>query len=122
MARRGGTPENLKSYKPGETGNPNGRPRKFVSKMDIDGYKKAEIDTTIRNILAMTETEIKNVWKDPRATILEKAFAQTMIKAKSYGDVWKTEQLLTRTFGSPIQRIEEDLNIKVSWEDPDNTK
>lgn len=108
-----------KRFKPGQSGNPAGRPRKFVSRMDIEGYKRSEVDTTIRNILAMTETEIKNVWKDPRATILEKAFAQVMLKAKSYGDVWKTEQLLTRTFGAPVQKIEEDLNINIEWKEPD---
>lgn len=117
MARK--VPTNGKKFKPGQSGNPNGRPRKFVSQMQIEGYKRAEIDTTIRNIMAMTENEVKSIWKDPRATILEKAFAQVMMKAKSYGDVWKTEQLLTRTFGAPVQRIEEDVNINIEWTDPE---
>lgn len=105
-------------FKEGNPGGP-GRPRKFVSTMRNMGYNRDEVDLCIRNMMAMTETEVKSVWKDPRATMLEKAFAQVLMKAKSYGDVFRTEAMLTRTFGSPVQRIEEDINVNVKWEDPE---
>jgi hypothetical protein len=117
MARK--PPPEATRFKKGQSGNPNGRPRKWVSSSPVDGYKKSEIETCYQNLLAFTETELKSVMTDARSTALEKAVAKTLQKAISYGDIWKIEQILTRRYGAPTQKIEEDLNINVKWEDPE---
>ncbi len=51
-------PQNIEPYKmqKGETLNPNGRPRKYVSLLKEQGYKLAEINDTIQAIL---KTQVK---------------------------------------------------------------
>lgn len=112
MAKRGKT-ENLKPFKKGDPRiNREGRPRKFITQLEIEGYKKSEVDTTLKNILAMTQSEIAKVKTNPDATMLEKMIASIVLKANSYGDAWRMEQLLTRAFGSPTQKMDINADVK----------
>ena len=103
--------ENIEPYKwsKGESGNPNGRPRKYVSMLKDLGYKKSEINDTIQNLMAMTLDELKLVWDNPQATILEKTIANAMKKSLEKGTLYSLETLLSRVYGQPKQ--EQDLNI-----------
>jgi hypothetical protein len=65
--RNGGT---LKVPEKGETANPNGRPKKFTTELAEHGYKLSEVNDSIQAIMAMNETEIKEVLKNNDATML----------------------------------------------------
>ena len=67
--------EHLIPFKPGQSGNPNGRPRKYVSLLKEQGYKLAEINDTIQAMMSMDLEELKTVWDNPKATILEKTLS-----------------------------------------------
>jgi len=58
-------------FKPGQSGNPAGRPRKFVTLMKDAGYKQTEINDTLRALLVMTEDELQDIKDHPESTILE---------------------------------------------------
>ncbi|MEY4334522.1 MAG: hypothetical protein RLZZ196_3266, partial [Bacteroidota bacterium] len=62
----------------GETMNPNGRPRKYVSLLKEQGYKLSEINDSIQAMMSMTIEELKAVWDNPQATVLEKTVAHAM--------------------------------------------
>lgn len=94
--------------KGGPSGNPNGRPRKFVSKLKMMGYKNNEINETIQNILSMTLEELELVFTDERATILEKTVAGALKKSLTRGDLSSVETLLTRVYGKAKQEL--DIN------------
>jgi len=70
----------INRFEKGESGNPNGRPRKLVSKLVDQGYKKSEIDDMFNAILALTTEEIKEIDKNPDATILERSIARELVK------------------------------------------
>lgn len=101
-------PENIEPYKweKGESGNPNGRPKKFVSLLKEHGYKKSEINDTIEAMMAMTIDELKNVYSNPLSTILEKTIANAMKKSLEKGSLYSLETLITRVYGQPKQEIE----------------
>ena len=71
---------NNKPFEKGQSGNPNGRPRKYVTLLVDQGYKRSEINDTIQNMMAMTVDELKQVWDNPKATILEKTIASAMAR------------------------------------------
>jgi hypothetical protein len=98
----------------GETMNPNGRPKKFVTLLKEHGYKVSEVNDTVQAMLAMTLDELKEVWNDPKATILEKTIANAMRKSLEKGSLYSIETLLSRVYGKPKETA--DVNQTVTGE------
>lgn len=111
-ARNGGT---LTRPDKGETMNPNGRPRKYVSQLKEQGYKLSEVNDAIQALMSMDVEELKSVLENPKATILELTIAKAMIKSLQNGSLYSMETLLTRVYGKPkeIQQVQSDSKIEV---------
>ena len=77
--------EDLIPFVKGQSGNPAGRPKKYVSLLRDAGYKLSEINDTIQVMMAMDLDELKSVFDNPKATILEKTIANAMRKSLSKG-------------------------------------
>lgn len=90
----------------GETMNPNGRPRKYVSQLKEQGYKLNEIVDCQLAMLAMTLDELANVFNNPRATVLEKAVASAIRSDMKKGKLESIEVMLSRAYGKPVSRQE----------------
>lgn len=101
--------KNLIPFKKGQSGNPKGRPRKFVCLLKDMGYNKQDVDTTIQNMMAMSITELAEVFKDENATVLEKTIANAIKKGIEKGNLYSLETLLNRLYGSPKQDINHDI-------------
>ena len=91
----GGT---LNVLQKGETANPNGRPRKYVSLLKEQGYKLAEINDSIQVLMSMNEKELEGVAKNPEATVLEKTVAKAIIKSMNNGSLYSMDTLLSRVY------------------------
>lgn len=100
---------NNKPFKKGQSGNPNGRPRKFVTTLKDIGYKRSEINDTIQAMLAMDKDELTDAMKNPKATILEMTVASAMKKSIEKGSLYSIETLLSRVFGMPKQEVEQTI-------------
>jgi len=105
--------QNLKPFEkgPDPRRNKNGAPRKYVSQLTEIGYKKSEINDTIQSMMAMTLDELKEVWENPKATILEKTVANAMKKSLEKGTLYSLETLLSRVYGQPKQETHTDVRI-----------
>lgn len=106
--------QNLIPAQKGEVRNPHGRPKKFVTLLKEQGYKVSEVTDTIQAMMAMTLDELKEVWNDPKATILEKTIANAMRKSLEKGSLYSIETLLSRVYGKPKETA--DVNQTVSGE------
>lgn len=117
--------QNLKPFKKGQVANPNGRPRKFVSALKDQGYKASEVNDAILVLMSMTIDELKEVYNNPQATVLEKTVAAAIRKSIEKGSLYSLETLLSRSFGKPKEQV--DLNasggmqIEVVYKDANNT-
>jgi len=97
-------------FKKGESGNPNGRPKKYVSALKEQGYKNSEINDCILVMISMDLDELKEVWQNPRATILEKTIANALRKSLEKGSLYSIEVLLSRAVGKPKESIDHTTN------------
>jgi hypothetical protein len=101
-------------FKKGESGNPNGRPKKFTTLLKDSGYKQSEINDTIQSMLTLTLEELRSIHESDDATILEKTIANALYKSWRKGSLYSIETLLTRTFGKPKESIDIDANVNIS--------
>ena len=93
--------------------NPNGRPRKYVSQLRAQGYKLAEVNDCIQVMMSMTVEELKTVWDNPKATVLEKTIAAAIKKSIEKGSLYSMETLLTRVYGKPKEQLDQTSNITI---------
>ena len=112
--------KDLIPFKKGESGNPNGRPRKWISELKESGYKSSEVNDCILVMLSMTIEELADVYKNPKATILEKTVANALKRSLEKGSLYSLDTLLNRAVGKPKESIDhttkgENINeIKVT--------
>jgi len=116
-------PENIEphKFKKGQSGNPNGRPRKYVSHLRELGYKLSEINDTIQVMMAMDMEELKSVWDNPKATVLEKTIAAAIRKSIEKGSLYSLETLLTRVYGKPRENADVKTEMTIRLIDDDDT-
>lgn len=103
--------ENLKPFKPGKDDrrHMSGRPRKWVSLLKAQGYKKSEINDAIEILLQMTEEELIEVQTRDDSTILEKTVAKGLTTSLKAGSLDSLETILSRAFGKPNQYTEVEM-------------
>lgn len=93
-------------FKKGESGNPNGRPRKWISELKEKGYKPSEVNDCILVMLSMTLEELAEVYKNQKATIMEKTVANALKKSLEKGSLYSLDTLLNRAVGKPKESID----------------
>jgi hypothetical protein len=105
----------IQNWEKGVSGNPNGRPRKYISLLKEQGYKLAEVNDCIQAIMSMDMQELKAVWDNPKATVLEKTIAGALRKSLEKGSLYSIDTLLTRVYGKPKEtaHITNDGKIEV---------
>ena len=112
---------NLIPFKKGISGNPNGRPKSYVTGLKDAGYNMTEINMAIRNMLSMNIEELRKVYENPEATILEKTVAGAMRKSLEKGSLYSIETLLSRVFGKPKETsdVKQDTEITIRFANGD---
>ena len=108
-------------WEKGVSGNPAGRPKKYVTLLKEQGYRLHEINDTIQAMLSMDLDELKEVWQNPKATILEKTIANAMRKSLEKGSLYSIETLLTRVYGKPKENADVKSEITIRLIDDDDT-
>jgi type IV secretory pathway protease TraF len=94
-------------WKKGESGNPNGRPKKLhPTLMKTTAYSKSQIADIIQYMVSLTEKEIDEIIEDTKSTVFEKTIANAIKKSLQKGYLDSIETLLNRVHGKPNQSVD----------------
>ena len=106
-------PHDGKKFQKGQSGNPNGRPRKWVSTLTEQGYKSSEVHDCILAMMAMTLDELQDAYENENATVLEKTVANAIRRSIKKGSLYSIETLMDRVFGKPKETINQNMSGKI---------
>lgn len=96
----------INQWEAGESGNPKGRPRKFISTVKREGFSRSEVEECLKVMLSLTIDELKEVFLNDSATVLEKTIAKSLHKDLNGGKLDTVETLLNRSYGKPVTHSE----------------
>jgi hypothetical protein len=98
----------------GQSGNPAGRPKKFVTLLKDQGYRQSEIAETYLSLLSCNVHELKEVYNNANATVLEKTIAGALHKGITNKSLYNLELILSRAIGKPREtaEIKQEINMK----------
>ena len=107
-------PNDGKKFEPGESGNPNGRKKKWQTELLKDyGYSKSEINDCYMLLLDSTLKELEAIRDNEAMDILARKTAKALIKEWEKGSLWNQEILITRRHGQPKQEIEAEFRTTI---------
>ncbi len=100
-------------WKKGESGNPNGRPKKLhPTLMKTTAYSKSQIVDIIQYMVSLTEKQLNEILDDANSTVFEKTIASAIKKSISKGYLDSIETLLNRVYGKPNESLDITSNGK----------
>lgn len=104
--KKGETPKGANIWVKGQSGNPKGKPRKLASQLGDLGYTPIQVRDTINGMLAMSLDELKKIFENSEATILEKTIANALKRSLEKGSLYSIDTLLSRAQGKPTENID----------------
>ena len=93
--------------------NKQGRPMKLASKLNEIGYSNSQISDTIKNIIALTEYQVKDIADNKDFTMFERMIAKALLKDISKSSLYNIELLISRAFGKPKETAIVQSNDRV---------
>lgn len=111
--------ENLIPYKKGQSGNPNGRPKKvetILKEMFLDEYNvkltRGQTEDIIKNILSKSRTELIELAKDDNLPFWVSMIAKKATRDYERGSIHLLELLFDRVYGKPKETIDQTIEAK----------
>jgi hypothetical protein len=97
--------ENLKKWKPGESGNPGGRPKLPEDIREARKVNRVEVDRVLNRFMNLSRAEIQTITNDPKAPALEFLLASMIIQGHLEGDYKRISFVFDRLIGSVAQNV-----------------
>lgn len=102
MPRKPPTPDPKNLWKPGQSGNPSGRPKKLLTRDHVEHH--------FSTMAALSTSELEILCKDPKEPALRVMIARVIIEAIKAGDYSRLNFLLDRSIGK-VKDVAEITNI-----------
>lgn len=109
-------------FKKGQTGNPNGRPRKFLADILFDlkakGYaeiKPNNVSDVYQSLLGTPREELRLIAKDDKLPYIVSSTALHMLTKWGFDT---QQSMLDRVHGKAIQKIEQSTKVDLTVNDP----
>jgi len=98
--------EEIGQFKPGESGNPEGRPRKIYTILKKSGYSKDDAREAFHEMAWSSLEDLKKLFEDPNAPVIIKVIAAAYKEAIKKGDYRFVKEIIEQTIGKPKQDID----------------
>lgn len=98
--------EHLNQFKPGESGNPNGRPKKIYTLLKQSGYSKDDIRDAFEEIGWQSLEDIQEVLDDPTKPAILKVIARAFLRGAEKGDFRYVSEIITHAIGKPKEQVD----------------
>ena len=108
------------TFKPGESGNTDGRPKKIVSaaldalRLEGEEVTAAMAQETMNVFLSLTKAKITAIANDDKQSIMFRIIARAMLKDKQFEVL---NSLLDRSHGKAIQKTEVKSEVEIKAND-----
>ncbi len=98
-----------KKFKPGKSGNPNGRPKIRADLKKVKLMSSEDAARLLQKIMNMNTREIQAMVEDEQTPAMEMMIARIITKAINEGDPARLNFLFDRTIGKVMERREIEL-------------
>lgn len=105
---------NITSFKPGQSGNPNGRPKTPEDIKEARKLNRFDFERIVNELWWMPPEELLAVLKDENTPAIKIMVARIIVEASKEGDPKRAEFLLQRTIGT--------VKVHVSMDGGENAK
>lgn len=109
---KGIVPRKEHQWKKGQSGNPNGRPKKIYSVLKETGYSKDDIFTIFEEMLFYTIAELKAVVKDKNSPAIVVLVASAIKKGIENGEYNRIREIVYQLIGKPEQKQQVDVTTQ----------
>jgi|GEM_PF-1879106 len=97
-------PENLRPWKPGESGNPNGRPPE--THPNIKRFTKKAVQETFAELMVTSQDDLAKIRDDAQESGVRAAVASVILRARAKGEMASLDALIDRVIGKVPQKTE----------------
>lgn len=110
----------INRFKPGESGNPEGRPKKIFTILKESGFSKDDIRDAFEEIGWQTVEQLQALLDDPAKPAIIKVIAKAFHRGAEKGDYRYVAEILQQVIGKPKETRDENVKhlVLVKFENP----
>lgn len=112
-----------KTFKKGQSGNPNGRPKKILRILKDSGYTKADVLHAFEQMGWKDEKQINKILQDKKSPAIVLVIAQAFVKAIRTGEYRYVNEIMQYSIGKPVEEHKHEIDgtiiFKVGYKKPD---
>lgn len=101
-------------WKPGQSGNPNGRPKKIYTILKESGYTNEEIRIAFAEVAWSDKEELERILNDPTTPTIVRGVAHSFKRAADKGDYRYMKDMIEQVIGQAKQTVDTEIKGEVN--------